>query len=77
MRVRFYDIEWETDGQSLEECGLSTECMWDIDEELAKDYDTVDQYLEEETATFLSDHFGFLVIGCRCEVVKQSPSKAA
>ena len=73
MRVRFYDIQWAIDeDQTLEECGLFTECTLDIDEELAKDYDTVDQFLEEEAATLLSDRFGFLVFGCKYEIVKQT-----
>jgi hypothetical protein len=71
MKVRFFDIEWATDGQSLEKCGLPTECVLEIDEELAKDYDTVDGYLDEEATTLLSDQYGFLLNGCKYEVVKQ------
>ena len=72
MKVRFFDIEWATDSQSLEKCGLPTECLWNIDEALAADHESIDQYLDEEAATFLSDHFGFLVIGCKYEIVKQT-----
>ena len=71
MKVRFFDIEWATDGRSLEKCGLPTECVLEIDEELAKDYDTVDGYLDEEATTLLSDQYGFLLNGCKYEVVKQ------
>lgn len=34
MKVRFFDIKWATDDHTLEDCGLSTECVLDIDEKL-------------------------------------------
>ena len=70
MNVHFTEIDWETDGLSLEECGLSNECTLDINEALAADHDNMDQFLEEEAANILSDRFGFLVQGCKFEVMK-------
>jgi len=72
MKARFYDIEWETDGHPLEDCGLPTECTLEVDVELAADYDTIDQYLREEGANLLSDRYGFLVNGCMFEIIKQA-----
>ncbi len=61
MRVRFFDIEWETDG---EEVDLPTECVLEVDEEVPESLDMdLATFLNEEGANLLSDAFGWLVQG--------------
>jgi hypothetical protein len=66
MRVRFYDIDWDTsndDGEvpSPQECGLPTTCTLDVEN---------DTDLDEEGADVLSDKYGFCVFGFCYEVHK-------
>jgi hypothetical protein len=72
VQVRFFDIDWETDGGTPADCGLPIECMLDVDDESAADYDTIDGYLEEEGANLLSDRYGFLVNSCKFEIINQA-----
>lgn len=64
MRVRFYDIEWDTDdgegnAPTAESLGLPRE----VEMEVAGDVD-----LEESGADLLSDKYGFCVKGFSFEV---------
>lgn len=51
-KVKFFDIEWDTDGASREECGLPSECILEMD---------ADTDVEEQGADHLSDKYGFCV----------------
>lgn len=55
MRVRAYDIVWDTDGAAVE---LPTEVVFDMDE---------DGDPRLETADILSDHYGWCVTSLQVE----------
>lgn len=57
MKVRFYDIVWDTDGLDV---SLTTEVTLDVDDDLC---------VETEGADVLSDTFGWCVHGFDFEVV--------
>ena len=57
MQVRFYDIQWDTDGEKVD---LPAECVLEVDDDID---------LEEEGADALSDEYGFCVFGCNFEVI--------
>ena len=66
MKVRFFGIEWETDG---EEVDLPAECILEVDEEEVVAMNTdLTTFLNEEGADLLSDAFGWLVQGFSWEV---------
>ena len=67
MKVRFFNIEWDTsndddegDPPSAEECGLPKECILLMDD---------DSDPNEEGADALSDEYGFCVKGCLSKVL--------
>ena len=64
MKVRFTNIQWDTDGMSLEACELPTETILEVDQE-----EDMNQYLEDEGANLLSDQYGFCVDGCSFEII--------
>lgn len=57
MLVRFYNIEWDTDGEYAD---LPKEFELALDD----DFD-----VEENSTELLSQHFGFLIESCQWEVV--------
>ena len=57
MKIRFFDIQWDTDG---EEVDLPTETIMEVPE---------DCDLDTEGADVLSDKFGWCVLGFNWEKV--------
>lgn len=69
MRVRFYEINWDTtddehdEPPSTEACGLPSECILDVGDALD---------VEEVGADVLSNEYGFCVFGFNHEVLEQN-----
>jgi hypothetical protein len=65
MKVRFYDIEWDTGGRDPDEPEpeLPTEVVLEVDDDLDLDEDT-------NAADVLTDHFDWCVIGLEYEVLQ-------
>ncbi len=67
MQVRFYDIRWNMADEDSEEtrtpeaCGLPSECVLELEEDLD---------LANDAADVLSQEYGWLVDGC-CYVIMQ------
>jgi len=59
MKIRAFDIKWDTDGCSVP--SLKSEMFFEVD----ADFDA-----DEELADLLSDTTGFCVFGCDYEVVE-------
>jgi len=64
MKIKFSDIRWDTDDRDPKECGLPTEAIIEVD-------DDVD--VREEGADFLSDKYCYCVFGYSWEEVKEEP----
>jgi hypothetical protein len=66
VKVRFFDIEWDTGDEDLDEdpspseCGLPSECVVEVEDDLD---------LDEEGADALSERYGFCVSRCSFEVI--------
>jgi hypothetical protein len=70
MKLRCYDIDWETDGEVVE--GLPTDTiieLFDLDD----DYDPQNDD-SGEAVNALSDAYGWLVNGFCVEVIKREAS---
>jgi len=59
MRVKFFDIEWDTEGETLDACGLPSECVLEVEDDID---------IEEEGADALSDQYCYCVFGFSYEV---------
>ena len=57
MRVRFFDISWDTDGEDVD---LPTDVTLEVDEDIDLDTQGADE---------LSDEFGWCVFGFNYEIV--------
>ena len=62
-KIRCFDIEWDTDGETLEDCGLPTECIIEVEDDL----DVVENGCDK-----LSDKYGFLLYGFKFEEIGQA-----
>jgi len=70
MKVRCFNIDWDTDGESLEDCGLPTECVLELDTEFLEMHGGEDD-IADELADKLSDQYGFCHYGFEYEIVKE------
>ncbi len=59
MKVRFFDIDWDTDDKVVD---LPSETIMEVD-------DNID--LENESADVLSDKYGWCVFGCSYEILPE------
>jgi len=65
MRVKFFDIQWDTSDDDTDEipsasaCGLPSECVLEVEDDID---------IEEEGADALSDQYCYCVFGFSYEV---------
>ena len=57
MKVKVYNIKWDTDGYSIKKLGLPKSIEMDVDEE------SLDDPYYEDISDELSDEFGYCVFG--------------
>jgi hypothetical protein len=68
MKVRCFDIDWDTSNGTGEssptaaECGLPSETIMEMDD---------DTDVEEEGTDYLSDEFGYCVFGFNFEILEE------
>ena len=65
MKVLFKDVQWDTDGETLESCGLESTFVADVDIEA----DETDEEIEDILSDFLSDEYGFCHEGFEFEII--------
>lgn len=71
MQLLITNIQWDTEGESLEECRLpSTVIMLDAPEQALRSQDVND--MEEAISTTLSDAYGFCHGGFKWEVLNDA-----
>jgi hypothetical protein len=58
MKIKFFNIDWDTDGVRPKSCGLPSEITIDVPSDCNVEY---------EGADILSDKFGFCVFGFEFE----------
>jgi len=70
--IEITDIEWDTDGEPIEECGLPETvmvlCDHQHDDGVAATLDGPREVLEEILGEYLSESFGFLQRGFRYSI---------
>jgi len=66
MKIRLYDIEWDTDNAD-EEVNLPTEVI--IENPTESQIEAVDTY-DNELADYLSDNYGFCLFSFASEIVE-------
>jgi len=64
MKIKFFNIQWDTDGATPESCGLPKETPILV---VSNDFDA-----EMEGADLLSDKYGFCVSGFDFKVISDS-----
>jgi len=68
MQVRCTNIEWDTEGETLDACGLPTECTIDV---APRDPQWFIPGIinDEKVLMTLAEEYGFNIYGCQWELV--------
>jgi hypothetical protein len=67
MKIRCFDIEWDTDGEEVE---LPSEVFVDIDIDTEDEDESLETLVNEQGADALSDLHGWCVFGYSWEIVE-------
>lgn len=58
MKIRFTNVKWDTDGESLKDCGLQKNFVTDVEiDDLT--FQSTDDEIEDKLSDWLSDTYGY------------------